>query len=265
MERSTIGSLLRSTQAFCQQICDKQTFDFGIAFYSNRFPAIPEANQIRELMLEDLHLIARAFEQSSAWFASRGLQCFRWSPAMGIDSKALAEFLGARGFKRRNVLALHLTEWQTMEPYANVRVLPARALRDGLRATFHAASLPADSLSRDALADSFMERLDDPQLDMFVATVNGRPAGRCGLHQVGDIARVLDLTVLPEFADRGVAETLLAHVLAMARRLTMPMVVAQAAEQDAARRELLHRGGFVEDGRVTEFETSSPFAAVSPV
>lgn len=265
MERSTVGSLLRSTQGYCQQICDKQTFDFGIAFYSERFPEVPEANQIREVMLDDPRQIAAAFEQTTAWFATRGLTCYRWSPAVNIDSKPLGEFLRARGFTQRGMVALHVAEWQTLEPSANVRVLPARALRDGLRATFHDAPLPADAASREALADSFMERLDDPQLDMFVATVDKKPAGRCGLYQVGDIARVLNLTELTQFSGRGVAQTLLAHVLAMARRLTMPMVVAQADQQDAARRELLRQAGFVEDGAVVEFESPSPFLSVAPV
>ncbi len=265
MERSTVGSLLRTTQGYCQQICDKQTFDFGIAFYSERFPSLPEANQIREVMLDDPGLIAEAFEQTTAWFASRGLQCFRWSSAMDTHSEPLADFLSARGFKQRRLLALHLAEWQTTAPSPMVRILPARALRETFRETFFESPLPADAAMREMLADSFMERLDDPQLDMFVATMDGKPAGRCGLYQVGDIARILDLVVLPKFADRGVAESLLAHVLTMARRLTMPMIVAQAAEHDIARRELLRSAGFVEDGRMIEFEIPSAFAAVPSV
>ncbi len=265
MERSTVGSLLRSTQAFCQQICDKQTFDFGIAFYSERFSTLPEANQIREVMLDDPGKIADAFEQTNTWFAQRGLKCFRWSPAMDINSDPLAEFLTARCFEARTLVALHLAEWPVIGSSPDVRVLPARALREIFRRTFFDSSVPADPAAREILADSFMERLDDPQLDMFVATSDKKPAGRCGLHQVGDIARIVDLTVLPEFADRGVAESLLAHVLAMARRLAMPMVVAQAAEHDAARRELYRRAGFIETGRVMEFEFPSLFEAVPPV
>lgn len=265
MERSTLGSLLRSTQGYCQQICDKQTFDFGIAFHSERFPSIPEANQIREVMLDDPRLIGEAFEQTSAWFASRGLKCFRWSPAMDIDPRALGEFLAARGFVSRDLIAMHLAQWPTMESSPEVRILPARAVRESFRESFLAAPAPESAASREMMADAFMERLDDPQLDMFVATVNKNSAGRCGLYQVGDIARILDLTVLPEFADRGVAESLLAHVLAMARRLTMPMVVAQSADDDAARRMLLQNAGFVEDGHTSEFEIPSPFMAVAPV
>lgn len=265
MERSTVGSLLRSTQGYCQQICEKQTFDFGIAFCSERFRMLPEANQIRELTLSDPREIAAAFEQTTGWFAARGLQCFRWSPAIDIDPKPLGELLSAHGFVARKLIAMRLKEWPSLSVSSEVRVLPARAMRSSFVESFTASPPPDDAVARMALADSFMERLDDPQVDMFVATVDKKAAGRCGLYQVGDIARVLDLTVLPAYADRGVAESLLGHVLALARRLTMPMVVVQAAESDAARRALLKSAGFVEDGEMIELEMPSPFASVAPV
>ncbi len=265
MERSTVGSLLRSTQAFCQQICEKQTFDFGIAFSSTRFAGLPDASQIREVTLNDAQAIGRAFEQANAWFESRGLRCLRWSTAIDTPTHPLAEFLMTHGFTARKLLAFHLAEWRPVHPSSDVRILPARAVRDAFRMTFVTAQLPADPVARGLLADSFAERLDDHQLDMFVAMVDKQPAGRCGLHQVGDIARILDLSILPQFADRGVEQSLLAHVLTMARRLTMPMVVVQASEKDGRRCELLKGFGFQDGGHVMEFETASAFASLPAV
>ena len=33
MQRSTTGSILRSTQALCGQLCEKKTLEYGIAYY----------------------------------------------------------------------------------------------------------------------------------------------------------------------------------------------------------------------------------------
>lgn len=264
MERSTLASLLRSTQAYCQQICDKQTFDFGIAYWSTQFAGLPDANQLREVTVHDEQKISPAFDEANAWFAAKGLKALRWSPALDMPSRALSEFLSGRDFMQRTMVAFHLAEWKSTPFNRDVRILPARAVREAFRSTFVGAPEPSAPANREQLADSFMERLDDAQLDMFVAMVDKQPAGRCGLHQVGDIGRILNLFVLPDFADRGVEQALLAHVLAMARRLTMPMIVAQAAKNDVARCRLLQDFGFAAGGELTEFELASPFAAVSP-
>ena len=45
MERSTVGALLRSTQAYCAQLSDKQTLDHGIAYHREEFPSIAESEK----------------------------------------------------------------------------------------------------------------------------------------------------------------------------------------------------------------------------
>ena len=88
-----------------------------------------------------------------------------------------------------------------------------------------------------------------------------QPAGRCALYQVGDLARVMDLTVLPAFDGRDVERALTTHVLALARRLTMRHIFLQIADDDATRRDAFERAGFVPDGTIAEFardERESP-------
>lgn len=265
MERSSVGSLLRTNQALCGQLCEKQTFDFGIAYYCERFPRLPEVNQIREVIIADEHGLEAAIAEGTQWFSSRGLECLRWSPALGLDPEPMSRLAGRRGLVRRNLIAMHLAEWCPGDSRPDVRILPARAVREMFRQTFNDFAAAEIEDTQGMPADSFAERLDDPQLDMFVASLDRTAAGRCGLYQVGDIARIVDLFVHPSFAGRGVAEGLLSHALALARRLTMPMVVAQVAETDAPRRQLLNRFGFVEDGRIVEFEAPTPFASLPPI
>ena len=53
MERSTVGSLLRTTQALCGQLCEKETLTHGIAYTCARYPNLSEVNQFREVVVED--------------------------------------------------------------------------------------------------------------------------------------------------------------------------------------------------------------------
>ncbi len=269
MEHSTVSSLLRSTQAFCGELCEKETLDFGIAYYSTRFAALPEANQFREVWIEDPTQITVAFEQAEHFFAEKSLSCHRWAPAGGhgplnpgsagsCASEQLSGFLEARGFRRRNLAALALSQWHAFSETPKVRVLPARAMRAAFQKTFVEATVPKDPALRQSLSEAYLERLDDPQLDMFVATVDGKPAGRAALYQVGDFARIIDLAVLSGFEAAGTQDALLSHVIGMARRLEFRRVLMQVEADDRQRIESLERIGFVRDGAFVEFERDAP-------
>ncbi len=258
MDRTTVGSLLRSIQAYCSELCERETLDCGIAYYCRRFAALPEANQFREVLIEDCSRIQEAFEQAEAWFERRGLFCHRWAPAVGGATTELTDFLTQRGFTVRRSTAMALARWVEQDTPEQVRILPARAMREAYRGTFICAPAPGSPRARELLAEASLERLDDPQLDMVVALWDKQPVGRCGLYQVGDVARVMSVSVLPAFAGRGAEQALLTHVLALAKRLTMRDILVQVDETDAPTRILLEEAGFVPDGEIVEFERDPP-------
>lgn len=249
MQRSTVASLLRTSQAFAQQLCQKETLDYGIAFYSEQFPGLPEANQFREVVIEDPARTADAFAQTEDWFARQGLKCFRWAPADGQPLDVLGEFLTARGFQERRFDVMTLTRWPDSSPAATVRVLPARAVRPHFRATFAPDTSPDSS----SLADAHADRLDDASYDAFVAMLGDKPAGRCALYQVGDLARVMDVTVLPDYLGQPVTEALLLHALALARRLALRATLTQVPQDRPELRTLMESLGFTADGWIIEY------------
>lgn len=258
MERTTVGSLLRTTQAYCGELCEKETLEYGIAYYNRRFAALAEANQFREVLIEDAARIPEAFEQTESWFRQRRIFCHRWAPAGGRGTEELADFLARQGFHTRRYVAMSLARWVDQETPEQVRILPARAMRDAYRETFLHTDGSKSPATREQLAEASLERLDDPHLDMVLALWDKKPVGRCGLYQVGDIARVMSVCVSPAFARRGVKEALLAHVLALAKRLTMRVVLTQIDETDRAGRAFLNEAGFVCDGEIVEFERGPP-------
>jgi N-acetylglutamate synthase-like GNAT family acetyltransferase len=263
MENNTVGSLLRSSQAFCSELCEKETLDYGIAYYSRRFAALPEANQLREVWIEDPTEITVAFEQAEHWFTENSVFCHRWAPAGGQANPQLTGFLEERGFQRRDWLAMALQQWNELPAAGEVRVLPARAMRAAFRQTYVEDSRPSNARMRELLADAYVERLDDPQLDMYVALVGKKPAGRAGLYQVGDIARIVDLTVLRGFESHGVENALLDQVLSLAKRLSFRKVLVQIDGADQQRVSVFEHAGFVSAGKIVEFEREAPADLIS--
>mgnify|MGYP002625504842 CR=1 FL=1 len=245
------------------QLCEKETLDFGIAFYSSDFAALPEANQFREVCIEDEVRIPTAFDQAESWFTKHGLTCHKWAPAQGMASDQLSGFLQARGFARCAFQVVALREWVEFDETPDVRILPARAMRQAFRDTF-SRSASAPTPEQTLVAQAAELRLDDPQFDMYVAVVDRQPAGRGALYQIGDIARVVDLDVLPGFEFKGVENALLAHIVAMAKRLQFRTVLAQIPTADAQRAAWFRRAGFGPDGEIVEFGRSVLVAEPQP-
>lgn len=252
-QRTTVGAVLRSNQAFYQQICQRETLKYGVAFFSEAYAALPQAGQFREVVIDAADAIPLAFEEAETFFDNKGLTCRRWAPAEGAAFAGLAEFLAGRGFAERVSDVMVLAARPAIDRPAGVRVLPARALRAAFQATFQAAG-GADAALAGLNAAAYAERLDDAHMDMYVALVDGRPAGRCGLYQVGDIGRMKGLCVMPGFEERGVERALLEQTLALAQRLALPMVCAAVHRADDRRRRWYEQAGFQVDGQVVEYE-----------
>jgi len=260
MQRSTVASLLRTTQAFCSQLCEKETLQYGIAYYSHHFAALPEANQFREVCVDDPARIEQAYREAEQAFARQDLFCYRWAPAADRTIDGLEGFLAGQGFRPRRFTALTLVRWVDLQADTRVRVVPARAARAAFRETFFLTlEATGSAAAHEMTAEAYGQRLDDPQMDMFVALVDQAPAGRCALFQVGDIGRIMDLSATQSVVDNAVRRTLLAHVLALAKRLLMRNICVQIdGGVDPAEQAWWEAAGFVPDGTIVEFEREFP-------
>ena len=83
MQRSTIGAVLRSNQAYYQQIAQRETLDHGIAYYNDAYPTLPEVNQMREVVIQTPAEIPVAFEPAEAFYQRHRLKCLARTPADG--------------------------------------------------------------------------------------------------------------------------------------------------------------------------------------
>lgn len=253
MDRTTISAVLRSTQAYCLQLCEKVTLEYGICYHSERFGALPDGSQFREVVIDEPANVGDAWSEAEGWFGEHDSRSLRWTPAEGQDPAVLESFLSGQGFRRVERVVLALTDWPEGERGA-VRILPARALRAAYREVVDRSDEVERSPHKELLVSAYEQRLDDPSYDAFVAVVDGKPAGRCALYQVGDIGRVMSLAALKEFEGRGVEQVLLMHALKLARRLALPTVCAAVEAVDMTALALYEGMGFTQSGRITEFE-----------
>ena len=70
---------------------------------------------------------------------------------------------------------------------------------------------------------------------------------------VGDIARVMNLSVIDSFSDEAIDHALLIHVLSLAWRLTMQNVYVLVDSENVARLKWYESNGFIADGEIVEY------------
>lgn len=101
--------------------------------------------------------------------------------------------------------------------------------------------------------DAELGKLDSPQYEPLAALLDDCPAGALGLYQTGEVGRLSDLHVCEAARGKGVAATLVAAAIRMARRWSIRYICAQFSRNSAAgpRIEALLKGtGFSVGGTI---------------
>jgi GNAT superfamily N-acetyltransferase len=235
----------RSDRALAEQICEFESLEFGVAYFSGRLPASIQTNQLRDVWLADVSPEV-AFDRAESFYRERNLTCLAWSPASGQAIEPIEHLLTGKGWRRVEHVAMSMEHGELLDGSADpqIRVLPARAMPKALHETFG---------GDEAAFQIAAERLNDSHLDPFVATFDKTPAGRVGYLEVGDVARLSDLFVVPEMRGKGVGKALLSHVYQMARRLLPKAVVLSIPATRTREIDLLSRKGFAQSGTTTQF------------
>ena len=247
MSSSIVSAIRRADQIFFELVGEKLTLEHGIAFFDQEHPRSQRDNVFREVWVEEAELMPQAWDEVEAFYKSHDLSCCGWVPALGQQVELIEPYLRERGLHRQSLAAMYVPDWPDLQVTPGLRVLPARAMRQAFRGLFDSAES----------AELDERRLDCPQVDIFVAVMDGQPAGRCSLLQAGEIGNIRDLYVAPEFRRRRVAASLLAHVLEMSHRLMMRIVCAQVDSQDAESITFLKHCGFEKQGELVEYHTTS--------
>lgn len=245
-----ISAIRRSDQAWCAQLATGDPLTFGVAYVAPEFSALSQVNQLRDVWLADVDP-AGVYALAENYFAARKSRCTRWVPAADQPVEPVEAILAPHGWRRVEQIVWTLPAGAGLnETSGDLRILPARAMRRAYSTTFVDASPDAGAAAQ--------QRMDDANLDAFVAVRDGEPLGRMGYFEVGDIARLADLYVLPAHRRKGVGTALVDHFAQLARRLLPKLVVAACDADDADAAAFLRHCGLIESGTATEFVRGEP-------
>jgi ribosomal protein S18 acetylase RimI-like enzyme len=254
-----MAAAARSAQIYHELITECVALSCGVAHYSTRYPELIEANQLREAVIPERTASSTAFDEVQAFYTERNLTCRYWVPAESQAIEPVEALLLDRGFTRCEANIMAYRDPATIDPNPNVRILPARAMREALRTLCLQDERRTDSV-RPMLAEATDQRMDDPRYDLFVAMCEGEPAGRGALLQAGQIGRIADFHIAETYRGQGVDRTLLRHLLMMSQRLALNITVMEVEPAEYDTIAMLNQCGFVTTGTSVGFRAGSPEA-----
>lgn len=250
-----VAAIYRANQSFHEWTTPTAVLACGIAHHCPEFHNL--GNQIREVTLTEGCRAADAFAETESFFAQWSEICPRWVPAIGQPIEPLETFLASEGFAPLHMTVMALQSWPELPRHPQVRMVPARAMREALRTFTTSDAGMIEPPLRGYLAYAMEQAMDSPTFDMHLAMVDGQVVGHGALLQAGPIGAVFALAVAPDWQRRGVGRTIMAYLLTLARRLDLKTVVLEVATTNAVAMRLYERCGFVAAGHRVEFNLIS--------
>lgn len=228
-----IRAIKRADAVLARCSSEETYLDCGTAYVQRARPAVAAANLAMELRIPAGSDAEQVIARLLAHFAAAGVPCHSldandadW-PA---ELPAAAMRHGYRPVKRQ---VLELRNATAPAAGAAVQVIPGRAALAEV-AALHRARALAMGVGPDAagaIADTCLDHLDDPRIDVLLARAQRKPVGLVSVLTLGNIGVVLDL-----FSDASagpdIRPTLAARLLEHCQRSQFEQVIIGLGEGD---------------------------------
>ncbi len=214
----------------------------ALAFTNPRRPAVAMVNCALEVDVPKGSSAGEAVGAVEAHFAQAGVPCHSLQVGAASWPPELVQALEQRGYRRGPQVSVYVLDRfvAPKQPCAALQVIPGRAayveLREFYTRAGQAQGLPVDAVLAQDLADTRIDHLDEPRLEVLLGRIEGRPAGAISLVNLGDVGVIDDIATLPPYRGRGVAATLLDRAIELARRSVLKHVILECQPDNPATR-----------------------------
>jgi len=193
-------------------------------------------------------------------FESAGARCLELQCTEQDWPEPLAEAAASRSYARRERAVYLLKEYAPPSPKAaDLQVIPGRAAYGQVAAISRLGARTRwagdDEAAANQWAETRIDFLDEPRLELFLGRIEGQPVGYASLLSLGQMGVVEDVYTAPDFRRRGVATRLMAHVIGLCQRAQFEQVIL-AVDPDNPARALYDKLGFREITRFSTFVRS---------
>lgn len=233
--RRAIG---RAVVVMARTVAEEFATQTATCFTNPNRPDVRIANFAADLSLSSNTCAREGMDEMMAHFASHGTPCHACHAADSEWPASWADELNQRGYQPQPRCVLLLERFTPpQEICSSVQVIPARAAYGELRMFYDRMarqSFGADDRLADDLAATYIDYLDEPRLEMFLARIDRRPVAVAGVLSLGQTGVIRPVYCDPQYRGQGVAAILMNRVLESCQRALFEQVVIDQVDKCSA-------------------------------
>jgi GNAT superfamily N-acetyltransferase len=248
----------RTDAAWIEHAAEATELDVGTAYANPALPNIWNANHVRDAALSAGVTPEQAVAEVSAHYAARGTTCAYWIMNPSADpsqTTPLVDHLLAHGHRARIDQILHLRRSHAapVAAPADLKIIPARASYRHARALAEERARDRWKTDIDELVEADILDIDDPHTDTLLALHGDRAVATTSVLAVGDLGRIENVYVSPDFRRRGIGRTMMSRALEVCVRSMFRHVFILVDPDNAPARGLYRSFGFEPIGQLTSY------------
>jgi ribosomal protein S18 acetylase RimI-like enzyme len=248
----------RTDAAWIGHVSEGEQLEVGTAYTNPALPKIWNANHVRDAALSEGMTPEQAVAEVEAHYAARGTTCAYWVMNPSADpprTRPLADHLLSLGHRARvdEILYLRCGRFTEAAPPAGLKIIPARASYRHARALAEERARERWGTAVDELIEADILDIDDPHTDTLLALRDDRSAATVSVLAVGDLGRIENVYVAPDFRRRGVGRTMMSRALEVCARSMFRHVFILVDPNNAPAAELYRSVGFEPVGELISY------------
>lgn len=231
---------------------ERLMLDYGVGIVSPDLRAVPVANQIQSVSMDDQADAAAIFMAAETEFMSR--QSILRRLTFSHPNDRIAALLQEKKWVHEQQTIWLLTEPHELKCRADVHIVPGRSSYAGLHQLadailIHERNQILDTKVREQFMLAAERHLDDPRIDSLLAlSEEATPLGVSNIVNVGEIGVVTSFIVHPDQRGRGIGASLMAATLELAARSRYRHVTIVCSRNDPGIERFYGKCGFTRIG-----------------
>lgn len=224
-----VRAIRRADAALAACTSEQESLDAGTVYLASGRAAVPFANFAADLRLPEGVAAPDAVASVLAPFKAVNVRCAWLDANESAWPAPLADAASAVGFAPLSHTVFLLDGYKPAPPRNQPpQIIPARSSYPLVRQIFERQAVTeyrAQGAAIKEFASAFVDQLDEVKAELFLALIDGRPAGVAGVLGLGQIGVLIPAYTNPDFRGKGVAGALMAHVLDFASRALFENVI----------------------------------------